>query len=54
MLRTEFLEFVLRVVKFKFIETGACDSYIQALNKFFDHHVPRYDQMYACQGFRDS
>ena len=47
MLRTEFLEFILRVIKLKYVESGIESNYVLALNHFFDTHISRFSTMYA-------
>ena len=46
LLRHQFIELLLRVVKAKFIETGQANNYLEALNILFDVHISKYrDQL---------
>ena len=43
LVRFEFLEFLFRVAKFKFVETKLCSSYAEALSKLITENLkPNY------------
>jgi hypothetical protein len=44
MLRFEFIEFMTRIVKGKYIETGHYQNYEQAFNQFFREFYPNWQK----------
>ena len=43
MLRYEFIEFLIRAARAKFVESGLTKDYEQALNQFFREYVQQWD-----------
>ena len=52
-MRCEFLEFILRLAKFKLVETKICTTYKEALHIIITDHLKKYYSPQPWQQFRD-
>eukprot|EP00351_Strombidinopsis_sp_SopsisLIS2011_P000241 CAMPEP_0116885694 /NCGR_PEP_ID=MMETSP0463-20121206/19214_1 /TAXON_ID=181622 /ORGANISM="Strombidinopsis sp, Strain SopsisLIS2011" /LENGTH=116 /DNA_ID=CAMNT_0004544711 /DNA_START=480 /DNA_END=830 /DNA_ORIENTATION=+ len=54
LIRCEFLEILVRIAKFKFLETGKCSSFKDATTKLIEEYVkPNNNTLFPWQDFRD-
>lgn len=52
-IRCEFFEFLVRVAKFKFLESGICTSFTESWKMLYNNHIkPNLDKFQEWQPFR--